>query len=77
MRNQIRNPQPGDRFFVWLRRRWDEIEITAIYWDIHHTWEFVRYHSKAEGDRLVRLKTLKRRIAKGKVIEEKNGTTNE
>lgn len=77
MRNPMRNPQPGDRFFVWLRRSWDEIEITRIYWDIHHTWEFVRYHSKTEGDRLVRLKTLKRRIAKGKVIEEKNGTTNE
>ncbi len=77
MRNPIRNPQPGDRFFVRLRRRWDEVEITRIYWDIHHTWEFVEYRSKFEGDRLVRLKTLKRRIAKGKVIEEKNGTTNE
>ena len=48
------------------------MEITVIYWDIHHTWEFVRYHSKAEGERLVRLKTLKRRIAKGKVILEEN-----
>jgi len=27
---------------------------------------------KAEGERLVRLKTLKRRIAKGKVILEEN-----
>jgi hypothetical protein len=77
VRNPMRNPQPGDRFFVWLRRSWDEIEITSIYWDIQYTWEFVEYRSKFEGDRLVRLKTLKRRIAKGKVIEKKNGTTNE
>jgi hypothetical protein len=46
------------------------VEITAIYWDIHHNWEFVEYVSKAEGERLVRLKTLKRRIAKGTVILE-------
>jgi hypothetical protein len=32
----------------------------------------VEYVSKAEGERLVRLKTLKRRIAKGKVILEKS-----
>ena len=76
MRNPIRNPQPGDRFLVPLWRSWDEIEITRIFWDIHHTWEFVEYRSKFEGDRLVRLKTLKRRIAKGKVIEEKHETTN-
>jgi hypothetical protein len=71
VRNPMKNPQPGDRFFVRLRGRWDEVEITRIYWDIHRTWEFVEYVSKAEGERLVRLKTLKRRIAKGKVIEEK------
>jgi hypothetical protein len=73
----MKSPQPGDRFFVRLRRRWDEVEITRIFWDIYHTWEFVEYVSKAEGERLVRLKTLKRRIAKGKVIEENYGTTNE
>ena len=77
MRKRMRNPQPGDRFLVPLWRSWDEIEITRIFWDIHHTWEFVEYRSKFEGDRLVRLKTLKRRIAKGKVIEENYGTTNE
>ena len=70
MRNRMKNPQPGDRFFVPLWRSWDYIEITRIFWDIHHTWEFVEYRSKFEGDRLVRLETLKRRIAKGKVILE-------
>jgi hypothetical protein len=64
----MKDPQPGDRFFVRLRRRWDEVEITRICWDIHHTWEFVEYRSKFEGERLVRLKTLKRRIAKGKLM---------
>ncbi len=68
MRNPMKDPQPGDRFFVRLRRRWDEVEITRICWDIHHTWEFVEYRSKFEGERLVRLKTLKRRIAKGKLM---------
>jgi hypothetical protein len=61
---------------VPLWRSWDEIEITRIFWDIHHTWEFVEYRSKFEGERLVRLKTLKRRIAKGMVIEKKHETTN-
>jgi hypothetical protein len=75
MRNRMRNPQPGDRFLVPLWRSWDEVEITRIFWDIHHTWEFVEYVSKAEGERLVRLKTLKRRIAKGKVIEGTHETT--
>jgi hypothetical protein len=71
----MKNPQPGDRFLVPLWRSWDEVEITRIFWDIHHTWEFVEYVSKAEGERLVRLKTLKRRIAKGKVIEGTHETT--
>ncbi len=75
MRNPMKNPQPGDRFLVPLWRSWDEVEITRIFWDIHHTWEFVEYVSKAEGERLVRLKTLKRRIAKGKVIEGTHETT--
>jgi hypothetical protein len=75
----MKNPQPGDCFLLPHRRGWEEVEITRIFWDIHHTWEFVEYVSKAEGGRLVRLKTLKRRIAKGKVIleERKNAATNE
>jgi hypothetical protein len=64
----MKNPQPGDRFLLPLWRGWDEVEITRIFWDIHHTWEFVEYRSKFEGERLVRLKTLKRRIAKGKLM---------
>ena len=77
MRNPMKNPEPGDRFLLPHRRGWEEVEITAIYRGIHHTWEFVEYVSKAEGERLVRLKTLKRRIAKGKVIleERKNAAT--
>ncbi len=75
MRDRMKDPQPGDRFLVPLWRSWDEVEITRIFWDIHHTWEFVEYRSKFEGNRLVRLKTLKRRIASGKVIEETHETT--
>ena len=75
MRNPMKDPQPGDCFLLPHRRGWEEVEITRIFWDIHHTWEFVEYVSKAEGERLVRLKTLKRRIAKGKVILENYETT--
>jgi hypothetical protein len=69
----MKNPQPGDRFLLPHQLGWEEVEITAIYGGIHHTWEFVEYASGLDEPnilRLVRLKTLKRRIAKGKVIEE-------
>jgi hypothetical protein len=76
MRNPMKNPQPGDRFLLPHRLGWEEVEITRIFWDLHNTWQFVEYGSSLDEPditRLVRLKTLKRRIAKGRVmLEDKN-----